>query len=255
VASYSYDAYGNTTASSGTASTPLRYAGQFQDPESDLYYLQARYYDPATAQFISRDPIGSSGEPYSYAADSPTNNVDDTGQSCEPATPPDQGGGVQEFATFYVTIDCWTEGDTLHWQLTPYGYGVTRGKTERLNYQVFNPLGIPLGRIYDSQIEENERGIPLTAGKPLKEGTAACVSGTWTFVLSRVGQGARLGYNTFGVNCSDGGGGGAPVVVGAAAILGLIAWLCSKLGKLPKPPPLPPFPWPPRPGPLPVPTF
>jgi len=28
------------------------------DTETQLYYLQARYYDPETARFISRDPDG-----------------------------------------------------------------------------------------------------------------------------------------------------------------------------------------------------
>lgn len=48
VATYTYDAYGNTTAKTGTASTPLGYAGQYADLESGLIYLRARYYDPST---------------------------------------------------------------------------------------------------------------------------------------------------------------------------------------------------------------
>jgi uncharacterized protein RhaS with RHS repeats len=46
--SYSYDAYGNTTASSGSVPNQFRYAGEYQDAESSLYYLRARYYDPST---------------------------------------------------------------------------------------------------------------------------------------------------------------------------------------------------------------
>ncbi len=34
VASYSYDSYGNLTSSSGSESTPLRFQGQYQDPET-----------------------------------------------------------------------------------------------------------------------------------------------------------------------------------------------------------------------------
>ena len=35
----------------------MLYQGQQQDPENNLYYLRARYYDPATGRFISRDPV------------------------------------------------------------------------------------------------------------------------------------------------------------------------------------------------------
>jgi RHS repeat-associated protein len=78
-AAYSYDPYGNLTASSGTASTPLRYAGQFFDAESGYYYLRARYYDPATAQFITRDPASPATQPYAYTADNPANATDPSG--------------------------------------------------------------------------------------------------------------------------------------------------------------------------------
>jgi RHS repeat-associated protein len=80
VATYSYDAYGNTVQSSGPISVPLRYAGQYQDSESGLYYLRARYYDPATGQFISRDPIvTTTRQPYAYVDDTPLNRTDPTG--------------------------------------------------------------------------------------------------------------------------------------------------------------------------------
>jgi hypothetical protein len=40
----------------------------------------ARYYDPSTGQFISRDPpVELTREPYGYAGDSPTNGSDRPG--------------------------------------------------------------------------------------------------------------------------------------------------------------------------------
>ncbi|GAC1541210.1 MAG: hypothetical protein NVS3B12_28620 [Acidimicrobiales bacterium] len=55
-------------------------SGQYTDAETGLIYLRARYYDPATAQFLSRDPLTAmTGAPYSYAADNPLNNTDPTG--------------------------------------------------------------------------------------------------------------------------------------------------------------------------------
>ena len=80
VNTYTYDPYGNITASSGTLSNPFRYAGQYFDTESGLYYLRARYYDPTTAQFISRDPLLSlTKAPYAYVSDTPLNGTDPKG--------------------------------------------------------------------------------------------------------------------------------------------------------------------------------
>ena len=57
-------------------------AGQYTDPASGLIYMRARWYDPATGQFITSDPIGhASGETnlYRYAGGDPTNFTDPTG--------------------------------------------------------------------------------------------------------------------------------------------------------------------------------
>ncbi len=54
---YAYDAYGNQTTTTGNVYNPLRYAGEYLDSESGCYYLRARYYDPGTQQFLTRDPL------------------------------------------------------------------------------------------------------------------------------------------------------------------------------------------------------
>jgi RHS repeat-associated protein len=57
------------------------YAGKYTDPESDLIYLRARYYDPASQQFLTRDPLAAFSEtPYSYAGGNPVNATDPTGE-------------------------------------------------------------------------------------------------------------------------------------------------------------------------------
>jgi len=77
---FSYDAYGNNVGSTGSYSASLRYAGQYIDTESGLIYLRARYYDPTTAQFLSRDPaLGASRSPYGYVRDNPLNRTDASG--------------------------------------------------------------------------------------------------------------------------------------------------------------------------------
>jgi len=75
-----YDPYGNPVSTSGSLTTPLMFSGQYVDSESGLYYLRARYYDPATAQFLTSDPdMGLTMSPYAYALGSPLNLADPSG--------------------------------------------------------------------------------------------------------------------------------------------------------------------------------
>jgi RHS repeat-associated protein len=48
-ATFTYDPYGNITATTGNSTTPFLFAGQYRDAESGFYYLRARYHDPSTA--------------------------------------------------------------------------------------------------------------------------------------------------------------------------------------------------------------
>jgi RHS repeat-associated protein len=78
--SYSYSAYG-TVEHAGTATTPLGYDAQYTSSDTGLVYLRARVYDPATAQFLSVDPVASvTRAPYNYANDNPANLIDPSGQ-------------------------------------------------------------------------------------------------------------------------------------------------------------------------------
>jgi RHS repeat-associated protein len=66
----------------------IGYTGHAYDAESQLTYAQARFYDPAVGRFMSMDPIGFTGSPftfnrYSYGNNNPFAYVDPTGMySC-----------------------------------------------------------------------------------------------------------------------------------------------------------------------------
>ena len=82
-ASMTYGAYGSSPETTGTATTPLGYDGQYTSKDTGFIYLRARTYDPATAQFLSVDPITPiSRAPYSYTYDNPVNTIDPTGLFC-----------------------------------------------------------------------------------------------------------------------------------------------------------------------------
>ncbi len=58
----------------------LHFAGQYTDAETGFQYLRARYYDPATGQFLSRDPLAAiTGSPYGYTGGDPLNGTDPAG--------------------------------------------------------------------------------------------------------------------------------------------------------------------------------
>jgi RHS repeat-associated protein len=77
-----------TAPSDPCADSSLRigYAGEQRDAGSGLIYLRARYYDPGTGRFLSRDPFrGRRADPatqhgYSYAANNPVRWRDPSGR-------------------------------------------------------------------------------------------------------------------------------------------------------------------------------
>ncbi|WP_328797820.1 RHS repeat-associated core domain-containing protein, partial [Marinobacter mangrovi] len=68
---------------------PLRFQGQYYDPETGLHYNRHRYYNPANGRFMTPDPIGLAGglNNYQYVPN-PTGWVDPLGLACVPKDEP-----------------------------------------------------------------------------------------------------------------------------------------------------------------------
>ena len=88
-ATYAYDAWGSILSENEDNSieglNPFRYRGYVYDTETQLYYLQSRYYDPLTGRFINADdPVysdTSSGSPlstnmFAYCENNPVDKID-----------------------------------------------------------------------------------------------------------------------------------------------------------------------------------
>lgn len=78
--------YGETYTNQGSVDFhQRRYTSQEQDPETGLYFYNARYYNPALGRFVSPDSLVSSpGDPqslnrYSYTDNNPVNRIDPSG--------------------------------------------------------------------------------------------------------------------------------------------------------------------------------
>ena len=104
VAAYAYDAWGKLigmTDANGNSildkqdtsfafanRNPLRYRGYYYDSETGFYYLQSRYYDPATRRFINADVYAStdsrdaiSCNMFAYCNNNPIIRKDPSGES------------------------------------------------------------------------------------------------------------------------------------------------------------------------------
>ena len=84
--SYTYDAYGNTTVNSGSPlNNPYQYNAEYTDSSTGNQYLRARYYDPASGRFLTKDTyLGETNDPlsrnlYAYTRNNPVNLVDPSG--------------------------------------------------------------------------------------------------------------------------------------------------------------------------------
>lgn len=80
---YTFDAFGNQTASSGSLTNAFRYTAREFDPETNLYYYRARYLDPASGRFVTEDPkrFQAAANFYPYVSNSPTTHLDPFGWS------------------------------------------------------------------------------------------------------------------------------------------------------------------------------
>jgi RHS repeat-associated protein len=89
VAEFRYDSFGNLRSGSsalpGNLGGDFRFQGQWLDGATGLYHMRARYYDPQTGRFVSRDPVDlvemepESGNLYQFAYGNPQIYSDPSG--------------------------------------------------------------------------------------------------------------------------------------------------------------------------------
>jgi RHS repeat-associated protein len=89
VVEYTFDAYGNLINQVGDSDNNYLFTGEQFDNEIGLNYNRARYYDPNTGRFISRDPFDGFNDipltlhDYLYAGANPIINIDPSGNFVE----------------------------------------------------------------------------------------------------------------------------------------------------------------------------
>jgi RHS repeat-associated protein len=89
VESYEYDAWGRTAVldadgnplSESAIGNRYLFQGREYDSATGLYYFRARWYDPVSGRWLSKDPIGISGglNLYAFCGNNPVNFTDPMG--------------------------------------------------------------------------------------------------------------------------------------------------------------------------------
>ena len=136
-ASYEYDAWGNILSQSGSMAekNPLRYRGYYYDSETGFYYLQSRYYDPATRRFINADALASTGQGllgtnmFAYCMNNPVYYADPSGRT----------------SIFEWLYDIWNKAEDSIWKL---GAKILKRKGYKLTGELLNLAASGAGNKY-----------------------------------------------------------------------------------------------------------
>lgn len=139
------DPFGDNPVTSGTASSPLRFAGGYRDSETGFYKFGERYYVPDQGRWTQRDPLNQAFRPreanrYPYAGQDPINLMDLLGLHSCPATAESNiancegtgwggfssGTGISGNELGGLAIDS-TLGAVACWRGGPYGCGLVFG--------------------------------------------------------------------------------------------------------------------------------
>ena len=158
---YTFDAFGNLTSSTGDTENSYLYRGEQFDSFTGLYYLRARYMNPSTGTFITMDEYaGSVFEPvslhkYLYANANPVMNSDPTG--------------------YYTLMDCQiatTISNTLNKMLVSNGMGILNGILEMFTTIL---AGGTQSEIQDSFLRGFFNGFMMGGGYSALSQLAGCI--------------------------------------------------------------------------------
>jgi RHS repeat-associated protein len=134
-----YSAFGAITHDTAPTLTFLyAYTGREWDADAQLFYYRARWYDPHTGRFLSRDPLGfaaGDANDLRYVGNSPANFTDPSGlvsYAPKEGIPPEEIvnllGLPQEMLAGIDPTKMDPVGDAVHfWQLVMFYYDGGRG--------------------------------------------------------------------------------------------------------------------------------
>nr|WP_275984165.1 RHS repeat-associated core domain-containing protein [Paenibacillus hamazuiensis] len=119
---YDYDIFGNPTLTVEEYGNAIRYAGEFFDDETGLYYLRARYYNPYTGRFTTEDTYAGQAEDplslnrYTYVLNNPLMYKDPTGhwEEGDENLSPQAQDKIMELTEAYYNATTDEEREAIH---------------------------------------------------------------------------------------------------------------------------------------------
>ncbi|MGW4052072.1 putative T7SS-secreted protein [Streptomyces sp. NPDC004779] len=182
--------WGTTTwNTSATAYTPLRFPGQYFDPESGLHYNYFRYYDPESAHYLTQDPLGLAPAPNpSTYVDNPHTWSDPLGLT---ACPPkgEKGnpfGSRDEARKAAYELAGIKPGEAEFWAEWEVGPDITRKhspgyiySSEASHWGNFRQYETPHGSRVVVEHTADPAGPHFHAGKPKADDTRTFVNFGW----------------------------------------------------------------------------
>jgi RHS repeat-associated protein len=162
--SYTYDVYGEATPTGGL-SNEFDFAGQ-QTDSTGLQYLRARYYDPESGVFLSRDPLALSekwlGNGHGYTGGNPILFSDPSGLC--------RTSGIFPCIPSCLFFDCPDSDDGLSVIGTVGSGAITLVKLS-------GEYSLEFGENVGEFLMENQGAIDIVLGALLSAAWAACILG------------------------------------------------------------------------------
>ena len=192
-ATYAYDAWGALLAENEDSSVegfnPFRYRSYVYDSETELYYLQSRYYDPKTGRFINADspeytdtdsdsPLSTNM--FAYCENNAVNKIDKNGNRTINVAGQsytykyNRDKAIEYAKKYYYVFDIliWTIGYNIQYKYY-HGNDCANFVSQCLHY-----AGVPMTKLWYSQKYEKTYHGDYTK-------TTFIVSKAWRLVLSQ----------------------------------------------------------------------
>ncbi|MEU5400607.1 putative T7SS-secreted protein [Streptomyces sp. NPDC005963] len=147
--------------------TPLRFPGQYHDPETGLHYNYLRHYDPGTGRYVSPDPLGlaPNSNPVSYVGN-PKSQSDYLGLAPNDYSPDKEPEDKVPSGEHYSTEDLARVAEHLGTRVDPWEVNDAMIANIRARMEA----GLPLseGQIYFMRHELTEAKL-MDEGMPYEE--------------------------------------------------------------------------------------